>query len=237
MAYYNTGGSRPRGRGRSKSPYGPPVGGLFAGNKSVKYGLVAVIACMFIAGYFKQFGEQLPGPIDDVFRRNPSSLLVVYGTEGNNTAELREYAHKVARLLGVSLKRDILVYPDREVDSRLIHDSSLLLFGPVDANRISRRLKKYFPFQFDADTLKLGDQAAFTRNWQLVFAVPNPRNNKRYLLVYTGPSDTDVIGINMIEHPNFVRHDTTDYVLAVDGRIELSGFFLKDDSERWTLPR
>ncbi len=191
---------------------------------------------MLIAGFFGLGDEPLTGPIDDVFRRDPSSLLIVYGTDGENTAGLRQYAHKVARLLGETLDRDILVYPDREVDSGLIRESSLLLYGPVDANRVSRRLKDYFPFRFEGDTLRL-DGKNITAGWQLVFAVPNPRNDQHYLLVYTGPSDAAVIGINILEDPNFVRHDTTDYVLAVDGRIERSGYFLKDDPERWTLPR
>ncbi len=224
------------GRRRSRPSY-PSARGLFAGNKSVKYGLIAVIACMLIAGYFNRGDEKLVGPIDDVFRRDPSSLLVVYGTEGDNPDGIREYAHKVGRLLGVSLGREILVYPDREVDSGLMRDCSLLLYGPVEANRVSRKLKKDFPYQFNGDTLAVDGQMVATGAWQLVFAVPNPRNDQHYLLVYTGPTDSTVIGINMIEHPNFVRHDTTDYVLAVDGRIERSGFFLKDDPGRWTLAR
>jgi hypothetical protein len=229
---------RPSGTDRRRRQQSYPVArGLFAGNKSVKYGMVAVLACMLVAGYINRGDKVLTGPIDDVFRRDPSSLLIVYGTEGDNPEGIREYAHKVGRLLGVSMDRDILVYPDREVDSGLIRDSSLLLYGTVEGNRISRKLSEHFPFQFGGDTLGVDGQTVATHGWQLVFAVPNPHNDQRYLLLYTGPSDSAVIGMNMIEHPNFVRHDTTDFVLAVNGRIERSGFFLKDIPGRWKLPR
>ncbi|MBW7995750.1 MAG: hypothetical protein FVQ81_04075 [Candidatus Glassbacteria bacterium] len=214
----------------------PVSRGIFGGNRSVKFGLIAILACVLVLKFTNRGDRPLTGPIDDVFLRDPSGLLIVYGTDGESTAALRDYAHKVADLLGRSLDRDILVYPDREVDSGLIRDYSLLLYGPVESNRVTRRLAGTFPFEFSADTARIGDLTAFGQDWRLVFTVPNPRNDSRYLLVYTGPSDSSVVGVNLLGNPHFVRHDTTDYVLAESGRIVRSGYFVKDDPERWKLP-
>lgn len=225
------------GRRRGRTVYPTPKG-LFAGNKSVKYGLIAVLACVLIIQFTRREDDgPLAGPIDDVFLRDPSGLLIVYGTEGDNTPALRDYAHKVADLLGKALDRDILVYPDREVDSGLIRDYSLLLYGPVEDNRVTRRLAEHFPFGFSADTLQIRDEKISGHDWRLVFVIPNPRNNNRYLLVYTASSDSAVVGINLLGNPHFVHHDTTDYVLAVGSRIVQSGYFDKDDPERWILSR
>ena len=235
MTDYSTAGSnRPRRRPSSATPV---PRGLFAGNKSVKYGLVAVLACMLVASFWGRPDRHLTGPIDDVFLRDPSSLLIVYGTSGDNPDGLRDYAHKVGRLLGKSLEQDILVYPDREVDRHLMYNSTLMLYGTVGGNRVTRRLSGDFPVELSADTVRLGGIAVGGSDWRLVFAAPNPRNEDRYVLVYTGASDTDIIGINMLGDANFVRHDTTDYVLAVGSRIARSGFFVKDDPDHWTLPR
>ncbi|MFC1544547.1 hypothetical protein ACFL4X_00125 [Gemmatimonadota bacterium] len=237
MEYRSPGQSGRIGQRRPSRSHKIPSG-IFGGNRSVKFGLIAILACVLIIQFTnRKVDKPLDGPIDDVFRRDPSGLLIVYGTGGENTDALRDYAHKVATLLGKSLKHDILVYPDREVDSGLAGDYSLLLYGPVEDNRVTERIRKHFPFQFSADTLRAGGKTFTGPDWRLVFAVPNPRNLKRYVLIYTGPSDSSIVGINLLGDPHFVRHDTTDFVLTKGDRVVESGFFDKDDPEHWTLPK
>jgi hypothetical protein len=198
---------------------------------------MAILACiLFVQLFYNADDSPLTGPIDDVFRRDPSSLLIVYGTDGESTDALRDYAHKVAALLGDALGQDILVYPDREVDRSLAGDYSLLLYGPVSGNQVTQRMSRDFPFTFSADTLQAGNLTFAGPDWRLVFAVPNPRNDQRYVLVYTGPADSAVVGINLLGNPHFVHHDTTDYVLAVGSRVVMSGIFDKNDQDNWILP-
>jgi len=212
--------------------------GIFGGNKSVKWGLFAVAACVLIVEFYNRAGPvRLTGPIDDVFHRHPDRLVIVYGTGGEDRGALHQYALKVSRLLGSSLKQEILVYPDSEVDKELIEDYSIILYGPVEENLVARDLKDYFPFKLASGGVYLGDRFVSEDNWRMVFIIPNPFNTEHYVLVYTGPTAADVVGINLIEHPNFTHHDTTDYVLAVGSQIVEQGYFDKSDETRWVLAR
>lgn len=212
--------------------------GIFAGNKSVKFGLFAVFACILVVEFFNRSGSlKLEGPIDDVFRRDHDRLVIVYGTAGEGEKPLREYALKVSRLLGNSLSSEILVYPDSEVDEQMIKDFSLILYGPVNDNLLARKMKDCFPFDFANGGVYLGDRFVAGDNWRMVFIVPNPFNTKHYVLVYTGATAADVVGMNFVEHPNFTHHDTTDYVLAVGPQTVEQGYFDKSDETRWLLTR
>lgn len=224
-------------RNSRQKPFEIPRG-IFGGNKSVKYGLFAVFACIMVVEFYNRAGPvKLTGPIDDIFRRHPDRLVIVYGTGEEDKGALRQYALKVSRLLGSSLKQEILVYPDSEVDKELIEDFSLILYGPVNENLVARDLKDYFPFEFADSGVYLGDRFVSEDNWRMVFIIPNPFNTEHYVLVYTGATASDVVGINLIEHPNFTHHDTTDYVLAVGSQIVEQGYFDKSDETRWVLAR
>ena len=177
------------------------------------------------------------GTVADIGRRLPNRLVIVYGTGGEDKCALRQYALKVSRLLGSSLSHEILVYPDSEADKELIEDYSIILYGPVEENLVARNLKDYFPFEFANSGVYLGDRFVSEDNWRMVFIIPNPFNTEHYVLVYTGATASDVVGINLIEHPNFTHHDTTDYVLAVGSQTVEQGYFDKSDETRWVLAR
>jgi len=197
--------------------------GIFGGNKSVKYGLLVVFLCVLVIEFYNT--------------AHPDKLIIVYPTRGSDSGLLREYAHKVSALLGKKLKADILVYPDSEIDEEILKNYSLILYGPAEQNLVSVELKEYFPFRFKDRGVYLGETYYDQKNWRLVFIVPNPYNEKHYVLVYTGPTAKDVVGINFIEHPNFTRHDKTDYVFAVGRKIVEQGFFEKKSDSRWVLAR
>jgi hypothetical protein len=220
------------------SRYKPPETprGLFAGNKSVRYAFITVIfMILFVEVYNRHSPKPLAGPIDDVFGHNPDRLAIVYGTGGDDTEELKNYVQRVAERLGKVLSQDIIIYPDDKVNETLLKNYSLLLYGPVNANRVASRFADHYPFQFEGRTVRVGASLIDRDNWRLVFAVPNPLNHQRYLLVYSGPTDRDVIGINLLGHQNFVHHDTTDYVVAVGDSIVASGYFTKKDPQHWLL--
>lgn len=229
---------RERGRYRSsRVPEYRAPRGIFAGNKTVKFGLIAIFACILVVQlYNRLIPHPLKGPIDDVFRHNPKRLVIIYGTGGPEAQALGDYAIKVSGLLGKSLGHPILVYPDTLADKALLENYSLILYGPLEQDLVARPMQKFFPFEFSGRGVTLGDRRIEESNWRLIFALPNPLNRKYYVLVYTGPSDADVIGINLLGNPNFVHHDTTDYVLAVGDRIVEQGRFDKSDPALWVLP-
>ncbi|OGF97668.1 MAG: hypothetical protein A2Z86_11635 [Candidatus Glassbacteria bacterium GWA2_58_10] len=211
--------------------------GIFAGNKTVRFGLIAILACILTVQLYNRLTPHLlKGPIDDVFRHNPKRLAIIYGTGGPAAQELGDYAIKVSHLLGKSLGHPILVYPDTLADNELLENYSLILYGPLEQDLVARTMQEFFPFEFSGRGVALRGRRIEESHWRLIFALPNPLNRKYYVLVYTGPSAADVIGINILGSPNFVRHDTTDYVLAVGDRIVEQGRFDKSDPALWVLP-
>jgi len=214
----------------------PTRRGLFMGNRSITYGLIVIFfSILIIEAYNKSARERLTGPIDDIFRRHPDKLLIVYPTASKTDSSLRDYAHKVAGLLNKKLHADILVYPDVEVDEDLLRNYSFILYGPIDENLVSRELKDYFPFHFGEGEVTLDGRRYDQENWRLIFIVPNPYNKRHYILVYTGRTANDLVGINLSGHPNFTHHDSTDYVLAVGSQIVEQGHFDKHNRSGWVL--
>ncbi len=215
----------------------PARRGIFGGNMSVRYGLLTVLFCVVIIQFYhRAMDVTLDGPIDDIFLKKSSQLAIVYSTGSRSREILRDYAHKVAGLLGRKLSVKIPVYPDTEVTDEILKEYSLILYGPVDENRIADQMREYFPFSFYGSTLSWDSGTFEGRPWRLVFIVPNPYNNRQYVLVYTAAKAEDVIGINLLGHPNFTRGDTTDYVLAAGSEIVEQGYFDKEDDTRWRLP-
>ncbi len=207
------------------------------GSRTVTFGLLAITFCVAALMVFnKAHPPVLAGPIDDVFRRHRERLVIIYGTGGEDAEALRDYAHKVAELMGRRLDAELLVYPDTEAGPEVLENYSLLLYGPVGENRVTDRMRESLPFGFEGDAVTLGERRFAGSDWRLVFAIPNPHNPKYYALIYTAAEAAAVVGINLIESPNFVHHDTTDYVLAVGAEVVAQGHLAKDGGDgRWSF--
>lgn len=228
------------GRRRRKPAPEPERRGIFGGNLTVRYGLVVVMLSMlFMMMYNRMFeSSRLDGPIDDIFRKRSGNLAIVYSTTGEGSDDaLADYAGRVSKLLGEKLSEKIPAFPDTGVKSRVLKRKSLLLYGPVRDNRVTRELGADFPFRFEGGRLGWGENHWLRDpDWRLVFIWPNPLSRGQYVLVYTASDADRVIGINFIESPNFLPHDTTDYVLAAGDSILAGGYFEKDGEGHWKLP-
>jgi hypothetical protein len=211
--------------------------GLFGGNLSIRYGLITVIFCVVVVQfYYRAVYTAISGPIDDVFLSKKKSLVIVYSTGGySGGTRMEDYAGKVSLALGRKLSTEIPVYPDTAVTEKILKERSLILYGPVEQNSVAYRMRDYFPFSFSRSAVVSGSAKYSDEPWRLVFIIPNPYNNSQYVLVYTGMSVDNVLGINFLGHPNFVRADSTDYVLADGHGIAEQGFFNKEDKARWRL--
>jgi len=211
-------------------------GGLFGGNLSIRYGLLTILFCIIIIQFsHRAVGTALQGPIDDIFDKKLKQLVIVYSTGAQEGEQLGNYARRVSVLLKRRTSVEIPVYPDTAVSERMLKEHSLILYGPVGENSVADRMRDYFPFSFSGSTLVRGSRRLTDRPWRLIFIVPNPYNAQHYVLVYTAAEAQNVVGINLLGHPNFTRGDTTDYVLADgSGNVE-RGYFEKEDYVRWSL--
>jgi hypothetical protein len=228
-------------RRREPAPQQMPYGagrGIFMGNRTVRLGFVVVMFSMlYVLMFNRSMRQRLNGPIDDFFRRDPKNIIIVYSTEGDTQGYLKDYAQKVSALLGQKLSVKIMVYSDTEADKSLLKNHSVMLYGPVEHNQVAQEIKDYFPFKFSGQGVYLGDKYYNQQNWRLIFLIPNPYNKKYYFLVYTGPTIEDIVGINFQENPNFVNHDISDYVFAVESKVVEMGIFDKKDRNHWVVAR
>jgi hypothetical protein len=225
-----------RRTGRRENNPAPVRRGIFGGNVSVRYGLITVLFCVIIVQFYHwAVSAPLHGPIDDIFLEKSKKLVIVYSTGQQGGRQLRDYAHLVSELLGRKLSVEIPVYPDTQVTEKILKERSLILYGPVGQNSITDRMRDYLPFSFSGSALVSGSKTFANQPWRLIFIIPNPYNSSQYVLVYTAAKAEDVVGINMLGHPNFTRGDTTDYVLASGSGIVEQGYFDKEDNTRWRL--
>jgi len=205
---------------------------------SVRYGLITILFCVIIVQFYhRAIDVSLNGPIDDIFLKKSKQLVIVYSTGQQGGEQLRNYVHLVSELLGRKLSVEIPVYPDTLVTEKILKERSLILYGPVEQNSIADRMRDYFPFSFSGSALVTDSKTFAGQPWRLIFIIPNPYNSYHYVLVYTAAKAEDVVGINMLGHPNFARGDTTDYVLAAGSGIVEQGYFNKEDNTRWRLLR
>ncbi len=219
-----------------------PRRSFFGNSPTVRYGLIVVAMTMLFLHFYKAMyeGKHLRGPIDDFYRKKYSNMTVLYPTGGERAADslVEAYARKVAAGLEKKLSTRIPVQADREANDRTRKRKSLLLYGPVEDNRLLRRIQDDLPIRFRDGRVCRADGSVIDRtDWRLVFVAPNPYNNTQYVLVYTAASPELLVGINYVGNPNYVPHDTTDYVLAAGDSILASGFFDKDSTRgTWSLP-
>ncbi|MEA2063082.1 MAG: hypothetical protein U9P14_05240 [Gemmatimonadota bacterium] len=227
-------------RGLSPDPKkNAPLGGrgLFGGSMTVRFGLLAFLFCLLIVTFFRPEAiTPLKGPIDDIFLKKAGELAIIYGTGDEDGPILEPYARRVSELLGKKLSVEIPVYADTEVSGSVLKKRSLILYGPVGNNRVARNMSASFPFAFSGSHLARSRGEATVRDpWRLIFIIPNPYDIQRYVLIYTAGRAEDVVGINILDHPNFLRGDKTDYVLAAGAVVLEQGYFDKQDSTAWRL--
>ncbi len=213
---------------------------FFGGSPTVRYGLVVVMLMfIFLKFYPKMYeGQRLGGPIDDFFRKKYTNMLLVFPTGGNAADSVVEnYTRRVAVRLGEKLSADIPVRADKKVSARTMRRKSLLLYGPLEHNLILNKTEDKLPIRFrDGYPCRADGSVIAVRDWRLIFLAPNPENRTQYFLIYTAATPEQLVGINFMGSPNYVPHDTTDYVLAAGDSVLAAGFFDKDSSGVWSLP-
>ena len=211
--------------------------GLFGGNTTFRYVLLAVIICFAVIKFYERFTAGPPsGPINDIFVRAPGSLIITWPDSTDGADSLAAYVEKVAAKLSGNLGHEIRTIPESRLTDNRLEKNSIIIYAPLCGSRLAHRFREYIPFEFEDSTLHYGLEAyTAADHWRLIFLMPNPLNEKRYFLFYTAASAGDIVGINFVESPNFLRGDRTDYVLGVGDKLVAEGDFSAGESGLWRL--
>jgi dienelactone hydrolase len=134
---------------------------------------------------------EVGGPVWDVFT---GPVLVVVGTAGppeavraSRTLADRFVASWKARYLG-----DVPVKSDRELNAADLRDHNLVLFGAVEPRGPLAALPGKLPFRVRHGRLEGPGGTSFDGEVSAQFAMPNPANRARYLLVAASPARAGV---------------------------------------------
>lgn len=124
-------------------------------------------------------------------------LLIVYGTAGNRTSQLKAAAQKLSKCGGPdysSLPRAFRIVADADLTPEQESNSNLILIGTPEENSISRAILPELPIRIQNGTLLAGDRSPLPLEKQVLSLLhPNPNHPKR--LVYLLAPFTDEAGL------------------------------------------
>ena len=170
------------------------------------------------------------GPIDAVFKDNPSIVFIVPTGEKNAGDRERILAH-VNGIERMIKERDITsnteIVTDSEALERDLGSNSVLVYGTVDGNLWLARHIDEIPVTVERNRI-VSDREYEGINLRFITAWPNPDDPRRGVLIYTAQRAQDVAGINA------VTHGGTDYVIAEGKTILGTGSYLKS-KEQWAI--
>ncbi len=186
----------------------------------------------FQGGLHKRPGLQ--GPIDDAFM---SSFLMVRPTGPALNAAAgawvkREMADALAEWRA-QFRGDARVKDDAAVTDEDIAAHNLILWGDPQSNRLLARIAGKLPIQWDAKSIRAGNDAFPASSHVAVMIYPNPLNPSRYIVVNSGFTFPEAgAGSNANQTPKLPDFAVVRLEGAATNRVAAADFF----DEQWKLP-
>ena len=180
----------------------------------------------------------LSGPLGDA---TMDRLIHVYGTGGEQTAELREAAEQGARGWIANLQGlQQTVVSDAELTPVLTASGHLVLYGSPTSNAVLAAIADRLPIRFEDDGIHVGEAVYPGRHLGTRFIYPSPLAPGRYVIVQGAARAGAVSAGNLLPAflPDWVIYDARRQPerpgnLATDqSRHVAAGFF----GDHWELP-
>lgn len=186
-------------------------------------------------GLIKRHGLQ--GPIDDAFL---SSFLMVRPTGKPQHDRIGEWVHSelqhaLTQWRGM-FRGEARIKDDMAITDADIAHSNLILWGDPASNKLLARILDKLPIRWDAQTLKIGDQAFPANQHAPILIYPNPLNPQRYVVLNSGFTfrEADYL-TNARQVPRLPDWAVVDVSVPpgprLPGRIAAANFF----GEQWEL--
>jgi dienelactone hydrolase len=183
---------------------------------------------------YKKHGLQ--GPIDDAFM---DSFLCVRPKATSRYPLVNDHARTVLDRFAQDWARyfrgNLRIKDEHAVTGADIAANNLILFGDPTSNRVLAKMAAKLPVQWKGGDLIVGGHKYAAADHMPVLIFPNPLNPKRYVVLNSGHtfSEVDLKGTNALLYPRLGDYAVIDLSKADSERVAEAGFFGED----WTLRR
>jgi len=170
------------------------------------------------------------GPINGIYKDNPSIVLIVPTSEKNagDQERILDYVNGIERMIKErSISSNTEIITDSNALERDLGSNSVLVYGTVRGNLWLARHIDEIPVTIEHNSIVF-DREYESTNLRFITAWPNPDNPSRGVLIYTAQRAQDVVGINS------VTHGLTDYVIAQGETIIGAGGYIKSKGQ-WMI--
>jgi len=129
----------------------------------------------------------LSGPIDDI---RYEAHLFVYGTADPGQTEVnRRRAEHAARYWWNWANIHMPVVADTAVDTKLLKEKHLVLFGNPKSNKVLASLAHALPVKWEKNAVVMGNRRFEGKSVGVSFIYPNPKAPNKYILVHAGVTE------------------------------------------------
>ncbi|MDB6124345.1 MAG: alpha/beta hydrolase: peptidase or carbohydrate esterase [Pedosphaera sp.] len=179
----------------------------------------------------------LQGPIDDAFM---DAFIMVRPTGEPLNAKVgawatNERAHAVEQWR-LQFRGEARTKEDRAITEEDIASSNLILWGDPRSNRLLAKIINRLPIHWDANGVQLAGKSYSASEYAPVLIYPNPLNPKRYVVLNTGFTFSEVAHLsNSLQVPKLPDYAVVNINIPIASRVPRgvaeAGFF----GERWEL--
>lgn len=171
-------------------------------------------------------GRGLCGPAEDVFN---TPFIVVQGTAGDDAQDL-DLAQKVGAWADEwdrFADGQPRVCTDEELEPAQIQQMNLVLFGTPATNSVLARIAERLPVQIGDGRYSILGRSFEGDHLGLVLCYPNPEQQDRYVLIYSGPLYGRRLSINHKHDmlPDFLIFDSTHFTTGDTEANVFGGWF------------
>jgi hypothetical protein len=179
----------------------------------------------------------LQGPIDDAFL---DSFIMVRPTGEPMNAKVGSWArdelNHALEQWHLQFRGEARVKEDRAITDEDIASSNLILWGDPRSNRLLAKILKKLPLHWDVDGVQFSNEKYSANEYAPVMIYPNPLNPKRYVVLNTGFTFSEVAHLsNSLQVPKLPDYAVVNINVPLATRVPHgvgeAGFF----GEQWEL--
>jgi hypothetical protein len=172
--------------------------------------LISIVAFSLFVNAWSQINspgkQKFSGPINTVF--DEKKLAFVYPTSDNDTITMNSIRKYMSEVFNSLKNEENIMLPDSSALSRPLSDYGLLVYGSIESNLFLKHYKSSFPFKIENNTI-YADKEYKDKNTRFITCLPNPQNPMKGMIIYTGITNKNIVGING------VYHGPTDFVVSI----------------------
>jgi hypothetical protein len=171
--------------------------------------LISIVAFSLFVNAWSQLDnsvkQKFTGPINTVFDQK---VAFIYPTSGNDTVTINNLKKYISEVFNHLKNEGNIMVPDSIALSKTLSDYGLLVYGTIESNLFLKHYKSSYPFKIENNTI-YADKEYKNENARFITCLPNPQNPMNGMIIYTGITNKNIVGINA------VFHGPTDFVVFI----------------------